>query len=75
MGVETQQRWRDDAAAEKDPHFQAALLEGSRHLQVGDVTSARTALEQALRLRPNNEKARNLLVAQPSEAAPAEAAA
>ncbi len=61
MNVDGPQRWRDDAAAEKDPGFQAALLEGSRHLQVGDVTSARNALEQALRLRPNNEKARNLL--------------
>lgn len=55
------QRWRDDSAAEDDLAFRDVLLEGSAQLQQGDVTRARTLLEQALRLRPQNEQARNLL--------------
>ncbi|MBI5497185.1 MAG: tetratricopeptide repeat protein [Deltaproteobacteria bacterium] len=54
-------RWRDDAAAERDLGFQQFLLDGARLLQLGDAPGARGKLEQALRLRPQNEKARNLL--------------
>ncbi|MEW5855452.1 MAG: tetratricopeptide repeat protein [Myxococcota bacterium] len=59
--METQVRWRDDAGAEADSEFLNLLLEGSHLLQQGDVVTARARLEQALRLRPQNEKGRNLL--------------
>jgi Flp pilus assembly protein TadD len=54
-------RWRDDKGAEADGEFLSLLLEGGQLIHGGDVKSARAKLEQAVRLRPQNEKARDLL--------------
>jgi hypothetical protein len=59
--MDTTIRWRDDSDAEADEEFLTLLLEGTRLVEAGDFPQARARLEQALKLRPQNEKCRNLL--------------
>jgi Flp pilus assembly protein TadD len=53
--------FEDDANAAENQEFDRALIEGSEALQRGDAGGARQLLEKALRFKPRNQRARNLL--------------
>src|SRR5439155_17659463 len=51
----------DDADLAESQEFDRALAAGTESLQRGDAAEARIALEKALRYKPRNQRARNLL--------------
>ncbi|HYV65456.1 MAG TPA: tetratricopeptide repeat protein [Myxococcales bacterium] len=53
--------FEDDADAADNQEFDRALIEASDVLQRGDAGGARQLLEKALRFKPRNQRARNLL--------------
>jgi uncharacterized protein (AIM24 family) len=53
--------FEDDADLADNKEFERALGEGSDVLQRGDAGGARQLLEKALRYKPRNQRARNLL--------------
>jgi Flp pilus assembly protein TadD/uncharacterized protein (AIM24 family) len=53
--------FEDDADAAENQEFDRALVEASDSLQRGDAGGARQLLEKALRYKPRNQRARNLL--------------
>jgi len=53
--------FEDDADAAENQEFDRNLVEASDSLQRGDAGGARQLLEKALRYKPRNQRARNLL--------------
>jgi uncharacterized protein (AIM24 family) len=53
--------FEDDADLADNQEFERAVTEGSDALQRGDAGGARLLLEKALRFKPRNQRARNLL--------------
>jgi tetratricopeptide (TPR) repeat protein/uncharacterized protein (AIM24 family) len=53
--------FEDDADLAENQEFERALADGSDALQRGDAGGARQLLEKALRFKPRNQRARNLL--------------
>jgi Flp pilus assembly protein TadD/uncharacterized protein (AIM24 family) len=53
--------FEDDADLADNQEFERAVTDGSDALQRGDAGAARLLLEKALRFKPRNQRARNLL--------------
>jgi Flp pilus assembly protein TadD/uncharacterized protein (AIM24 family) len=53
--------FEDDADLAENQEFDRAVVEASESLQRGDAGGARQLLEKALRYKPRNQRARNLL--------------